>query len=75
MKTFIKNNALSASIMLFILLFIIMKLLKPSFIFDKKGGIRHFGIGKTKKTVIPIWLVSMVLAIFSYILVMVYVRD
>ena len=75
MKTFIRNNALSATIVLFVLLFSLIKIAQPAFIFNKNGSIRNFGIGKIKKTIIPIWLVTIILAIFSYIFVMFYVSQ
>jgi hypothetical protein len=44
-------------------------LLKPGLVYDKDGSFREFGVGYRHKTVIPIWVVSIVLAILSYIAV------
>jgi len=41
----------------------------PSFLYKKNGHIRHFGIGYKEKTILPIWLIALVLAIFSYLAV------
>tara|TARA_Y100000389_G_C17467826_1_gene527325 strand:- start:9 stop:233 length:225 start_codon:yes stop_codon:yes gene_type:complete len=70
MQELIKQHSVSLAIILFIILFGVMKISEPAFIFEKNGAIRNFGLGKTKKTIIPIWLVTIVLAIFSYIIVM-----
>ena len=36
-------------------------------IYNEKGGFRQFGLGYKQKTVIPIWVVSIVLAIACYL--------
>ena len=38
-----------------------------------KDGVREFGIGYKNKTILPIWLLSLVLGICSYLVVMYYV--
>ena len=46
--------------------------IKPAFLYTKEGGFREFGVGYKNKTVIPIWLISIILAILSYVAVMYY---
>ena len=71
-KTFIRKNITSVSIVIFVVSFVFVQYLKPAFLYDRDGALREFGIGKKNKTVIPIWLVSLVLAIFSYLFVLYY---
>jgi hypothetical protein len=66
-KKFIFKNKLTLSIVLFLFLFTIVHLLKPSLFYLPDGSFREFGVGYKNKTVIPIWIVSIVLAILSYI--------
>lgn len=66
-RSFIKKHIISLSILLFILGFYLLQQLAPSFLYKKNGHIRQFGIGYKKKTIIPIWLVALVLAILSYV--------
>jgi len=66
-KLFIKQNITSMSILLFMMLFGIMVYLKPNFIFNKDGTMRQFGIGYRNKTVIPIWLIVIIMAYLSYL--------
>ena len=66
-RLFIKQNITSLSILLFIILFGIMAYVKPSFVFHKDGTVRQFGIGYKNKTVIPIWLIVIVMAYLSYL--------
>ena len=47
--------------------------LKPSFLFEQDGSVKQFGIGNTKKTVIPLWLIAGVLGILSYMTVLYYI--
>jgi hypothetical protein len=44
----------------------------PHFLYNQDGSLREFGIGYKKKTVIPIWLVALILAILSYLFVLYY---
>lgn len=66
-KLFIKQNITSMSILLFMILFGIMIYLKPNFVFNKDGTMRQFGIGYRNKTVIPIWLIVIIMAYLSYL--------
>jgi hypothetical protein len=45
---------------------------KPALMYNEDGGFRPFGIGYRHKTVIPIWIASIVIAIFSYLAVLYY---
>jgi len=54
------------AIILFIIGFAIIHLWKPSIVYHRDGSLRTFGLGYRKKTVVPLWLVVFLLAIFSY---------
>jgi len=71
-RTFIRNNITSISIIIFIILFTIIQIIEPSFLYDRDGSFRNFGLGKQKKTIIPIWLVTIILAILVYLFVLYY---
>ena len=47
---------------------------KPNVIFDKNGKLREFGIGYKNKTIIPLWLAVIILAIVSYLTVLCYIN-
>lgn len=57
----------SLSIFLFVVLYVIISYTKPSFLFEPDGSIREFGIGRKKKTIIPLWLIVLILAFLSYL--------
>ena len=63
----IRSNRLMYSVLLFLALFSIVHFLKPGLIYNENGGFRQFGLGYKQKTVIPIWIISIVLAIICYL--------
>jgi hypothetical protein len=71
-RIFIRKHITSISIAIFVLIFIIIQYIKPSFLYNKDGSIRQFGLGYRRKTILPVWLVAIVLAILSYLLVLYY---
>ena len=72
-KGVIRIHKLNITILLFLILFSIVHFCKPGFLYNNEGGFRPFGVGYKHKTVIPIWLVSIILAILCYIIVMSYI--
>ena len=71
-KKLIRNNLTSFSILLFVIVFAIIQLVAPSFLYNDDGSLREFGLGKKKKTVFPIWLFAIIIAILSYLSVLYY---
>ena len=58
---YIKENAILVSIIIFLLIFGSIQMVKPAFLYNKDGSMRAFGIGYKNKTILPIWLLSIVL--------------
>lgn len=73
MNKLIKSNILLSSVIIFMFLFMIIILSKPSVIFNDDGTFRNFGIGYSKKTILPIWLITIILAIISYFAIIYYI--
>ena len=72
LRTFARTNTTLAAIIIFITVFAIIQMLQPAFLYDKDGSIREFGVGYKNKTILPLWLFSMILGILSYTLVLYY---
>ena len=72
-RQFIKNNITLVAIVIFLFLFTIIVLSKPALLFNKDGSARKFGIGFKNKTVVPIWLVSILIGILAYFIVLYYI--
>ena len=71
-RNFVRRNITSFAIMLFIILYGSIMLLRPDFLYDTDGSLREFGVGFRRKTVIPAWFLSILLAILSYFSVLYY---
>jgi hypothetical protein len=74
LKTFTRNNTTLAAIMIFLFVFIMVHLLQPGFLYNRDGSLRTFGVGYKNKTILPLWLFSIVLGILCYLLVL-YLRT
>ena len=68
-KNIIRNNLAGSAIVLYIIVFMLVQYATPSFLYNEDGSLREFGIGYSSKTVLPIWIVAIVLGIISYLLV------
>ena len=66
---YIRKHKVFIAIFLFLILFFIIHYVKPGFIYNDDGGFRPFGLGYRHKTVLPIWIVAILLAIFCYLAV------
>lgn len=65
-----RSHTLLLSVALFLVLYAVLCKTSPSFAFDRKGRAKQFGIGIKRRTVIPVWLVAILLAISSYLAVL-----
>ena len=68
-KNLIRNNLAGSAIVLYIIVFMLVQYATPSFLYNEDGSLREFGIGDSSKTVLPIWIVAIVLGILSYLFV------
>lgn len=71
-RSYIAKNPTLVSVLLFLVVFITIQIGKPSFLYRDDGSIREFGIGYRNKTILPIWLLAIVLGILSYLFVLYY---
>ena len=70
----IRDNITAISIIVFLSIFIFIQYLKPNCFYNIDGSIRAFGIGYKNKTILPLWLFSIILGILSYIGVVYYLK-
>ena len=63
----LRKNLLAISITFFITVFILINVWRPGLLYNVDGSIKQFGLGRKNKTVIPIWLVVIILAIVCYL--------
>jgi hypothetical protein len=72
LRTFTRNNTTLVSVIIFLIIFGIVQMIQPAFLYNKDGSIREFGVGYKNKTILPVWLFSIVLGIMSYVFVLYY---
>lgn len=71
-RNYIRRNIVSLSISVFLIIFCVIQYVKPGFLYNRDGSLRDFGLNNTRKTILPIWLLTMIIAIFSYVIVLYY---
>lgn len=74
-RKWINKNLIQSAIIIFIFLYLIVINVKPGFIYNNNDTLREFGLGQSKKTILPLWLMAIILAISSYFLVTVYLMS
>ncbi len=72
-RLFLKNNITYITIIIFFSMLYLIHNNKPKFIYDYDGSIRNFGIGTKKKTILPLWLICIILPIFIYTMLLNYI--
>ena len=73
-KNYIRENPTLVAVILFLIIFGVIQMMKPSCFYNKDGSIREFGIGYKNKTIFPIWLLSLILGILCYLGVIYYIN-
>jgi hypothetical protein len=71
-RTYIRENITLVAVVLFVIIFGSIQMIKPACFYNKDGSIREFGVGYKNKTILPIWLLSIILGILCYLAVMYY---
>jgi hypothetical protein len=74
-RTLIRENITLVAIILFVIVFGTIQMMKPACFYNRDGSIREFGIGYRNKTILPIWLSSLLLGILCYLAVLYYVNS
>jgi len=71
-RIYVRQNITTISIAIFIFIFALLNYFKPGFLYKKDGSLREFGLGYKNKTVIPLWFLTIIIAIVSYLFVLYY---
>ena len=73
-RNFLKTNEVLAAIVIYIILYGTVVLAQPSFLYKPDSTLRQFGVGYRNKTILPMWLLSLILGIVSYLAVIYYME-
>lgn len=75
LKTYIRQNTTMVAVLLFVIIFGLIQWMKPACFYNRNGSLREFGIGYRNKTILPVWLLSLVLGLLCYLAVLYYVTP
>jgi len=75
LKTYVRENITLFAIILFVIIFGTIQLMKPNCFYNRDGSLRDFGVGYRNKTILPVWLLSILLGILSYLAVLYYTSN
>ncbi len=62
----LNKNQIKSSIVLYLIIIFIIIIVKPSPIFNSEGKAKVFGLGNNHKTIFPIWLICLIIAVCCY---------
>jgi hypothetical protein len=71
--SYIREHVSLFAVILFLILFGFIQVMKPTFLYNSDGSIREFGVGYKNKTILPVWLLSIILGILCYLAVLAYI--
>ena len=63
------DNNLQVAIFIFIIACIILYKKKSRLFFKENGEFKDFGVGGGDKTVLPFWLITLVIGLITYLLI------
>ena len=62
----ISNHKIQLSIILYIFTIVTIWVVKPTILFNENGELKEFGVNRYNKTVLPFWIVVILVSILSY---------
>lgn len=73
-RNFIQTNAVMVAIILYVIIYGVVVLAQPSFLYKTDTTLRQFGVGYRNKTILPMWLFAVILGIICYLAVIYYME-
>lgn len=74
LKFYVRDHLTTFAVLLFLAIYLLINQLKPRCFFQTDGSLREFGVGYQNRTILPLWLFSLVLGILSYLALQYYVH-
>lgn len=72
-KNYIRDHVTLVAVIIFVIIFGLIQMLKPACFYKPNGSLREFGIGYKNKTILPVWLLSIILGFLCYLAVLYYI--
>lgn len=61
-----RDSVIMIAAVIFLVCYGLLVFWRPAAVFDSRGNMRPFGIGRTETTIIPLWMCVVMLAVLSY---------
>ena len=71
-RAFVRKHLAAIAVALFVVAYAVLNYYKPACMYNRDGSLRQFGVGRARKTVIPVWLAAVLLATCIYLGLMYY---
>ena len=71
-RKYVQRNITLCAVIIFFITFGFVNFMKPTLFYNNDGTIRKFGVGYQKKTIVPVWLLAIILSILSYMGILYY---
>ena len=75
LNQYMRKHITTSAIILFLLVVYIIHFFKPQIIYNHDDSFKSFGLGYRNKTVVPMWLACIAIAIMSYVAVHYYLST
>ena len=73
-RNFAQTNVPLVALILFFVIYGIVATTQPSFLYKQDKSLRQFGVGYRNKTILPMWLFSLLLGVLCYLVVIYYLE-
>lgn len=73
-RNFIETNVVLVAIILYVIVYGIVTIWKPSFLYKPDKTLRQFGVGYKSKTILPMWLFALLSGVICYLAVLYYME-
>lgn len=71
-RKYAQRNTTLCAVIIYFVIFCFINYTKPALFYDNNGSIRKFGVGYQNKTIVPVWLMAIILSILSYMAILYY---
>ncbi len=71
---YFQHYKIQSAIVIFLVLYVCIIMTEPRFCFDEDGNLLQFGLNYKNKTIIPIWLLVILIGILSYFIIYYYLH-
>ena len=73
--SFVRRHITAVAIVLFIAVYAALAYTKPACMYNGDGSLRQFGVGRSRKTILPLWLAGILVASIIYLALLYFIAT